>query len=158
MEIERKYLLEKIPFDLSEFRKIEIEQGYISENPVIRIRKYNKEFYLTVKSKAKGQGKPSFAKEEFEIKLNHEQFTRLQKKVETKYIKKTRYLVPIGFGLTAELDVYYGELEGLFTVEVEFKSIKQAERFSPPHWFGRDLTFDIRYSNNKLARYGKPQD
>ena len=56
----------------------------------------------------------------------------------------------------AELDVYHGELTGLVTVEVEFSSLEEAESFSPPAWFGEDITEDKRYKNKNLARNGRP--
>ena len=39
MEIERKYLIHTIPFDLSSFPFRTIEQGYLCTNPVVRIRR-----------------------------------------------------------------------------------------------------------------------
>ena len=45
---------------------------------------------------------------------------------------KTRYLVPLGGGLTAEVDVYEGELDGLLTAEVEFADEAAAHAFDRP--------------------------
>ena len=52
----------------------------------------------------------------------------------------------------AELDIYYGELEGLITVETEFKSEKEANEFIVPNWYGKEITYDKRYKNKNLAR------
>ena len=38
-EIERKYLIHTIPFDLKEYAFHDIEQGYLCTEPVVRIRK-----------------------------------------------------------------------------------------------------------------------
>ena len=38
-EIERKYLIHTIPFDLKEYASHHIEQGYLCTEPVVRIRK-----------------------------------------------------------------------------------------------------------------------
>ena len=46
MEIERKYLIHTIPFDLSSFPFRTIEQGYLCTNPVVRIRKDNDRYEL----------------------------------------------------------------------------------------------------------------
>ena len=51
MEIERKYLIHTIPFDLSSFPFRTIEQGYLCTNPVVRIRKDNDRYELTYKSR-----------------------------------------------------------------------------------------------------------
>ena len=67
-------------------------------------------------------------------------------------VEKTRYEIPLAGGIVAELDVYHGKLDGLITVETEFESEKQANAFSPPSWFGKDVTTDKRYKNKNLAR------
>lgn len=38
MEIERKYLVNEIPFDLEQLEKKKIAQGYLNTSPVVRIR------------------------------------------------------------------------------------------------------------------------
>lgn len=149
MEIERKFLVKDCP-SLKTYSCKKIKQAYISTDPVIRIREMNDQFFLTVKS----QG--HMVREEFEMPITKEQFEALYKKAEGTPIIKTRYFIPIENGLTAELDLYIGDLEGLRTVEVEFTSIAAADSFTAPDWFGKDITLDNRYKNNHLAIYGKP--
>lgn len=151
IEIERKYLFDDFDFDLSEFEKVEIEQGYVCHSPAIRIRRWNEKYLLTVKSDS------PLERSEYEFELTFEQYRNLQAKAEPKYIRKTRYLIPIE-KYTAELDVYHDELDGLMTVEVEFKSIEDARKFIPPNWFGREVTFDVRYCNSNLSKNGIPID
>lgn len=146
MEIERKYLVNKVPDSFT--LKNEIEQGYINSSPTIRIRRSDDEFFLTVK------GSGLLAREEFEMRITGEEYASLLSKVETRIIKKDRYLIPIGGSLTAELDIYHDFLEGLKTVEVEFESVEDSEAFAPPEWFGREVTYDKGYSNGSLARHG----
>ena len=50
MEIERKYLIKELPEDFSAFPCHQIEQAYLSTQPVIRIRHLNDEYILTYKS------------------------------------------------------------------------------------------------------------
>ena len=64
---------------------------------------------------------------------------------------KTRYLVPLDGGLTAEVDVYEGALDGLLTAEVEFADEAAAHAFAAPAWMGEDVTGDKRYANQRLA-------
>lgn len=149
MEIERKFLIKDCP-SLRTYSYKKIKQAYISTDPVIRIRQMNNQFFLTIKS----QG--HMMREEFEIPITKEQFETLYKKVEGSPIIKTRYLIPLENELIAELDIYKGHLEGLYTVEVEFTSIAAANSFTAPSWFGKDITLDSRYKNNHLATYGKP--
>ena len=47
MEIERKYLISSVPFDLSSYPCRKIEQGYLSTAPVVRIRRDNNDYILT---------------------------------------------------------------------------------------------------------------
>ena len=66
MEIERKFLVEKLP-ELPAAEAIHIEQGYISTDPVIRIRSWNNgeehRYILTVK------GGGMIVREEYELEL-----------------------------------------------------------------------------------------
>ena len=148
MEIERKFLLASLPGGASQYESSEIEQAYISVDPTIRLRRRNDNYYLTVKKNG------LLAREEMELSITKSQFDHLWKKIETNVIHKTRFLVPLQGGLTAEADVYHGVLSGLMTVEVEFESIEQAKQFNPPDWFGADVSDDPRYSNSSLAMDG----
>ncbi len=147
-ETERKFLINKIPFDLSKFEKRHIQQGYISTSPTIRVRKMDDEYFLTVK------GSGNVSHDEFEINITKEKFNHLWEKVEFNKIHKSRYLIPLENDLVAELDEYFGQLEGLLTVEVEFPSVEAANNFIPPSWFGKDVTEDSRYKNSSLSSRG----
>lgn len=151
MEIERKFLLNKLPEDLKEYPFKKINQSYISVNPVIRIRKEDEKYILTIK------GKGHISREEKEIFISAEEYENLYKKKETKEIVKKRYLYPLKCGLEAEIDIYEKNLSGLITAEVEFKSIEEAEEFHVPSFFGEDVSFDPAYKNANLAIFGKPE-
>lgn len=152
LEIERKFLCGDIPFNLEDYPCLNITQAYISTSPTIRIRKSNDEYILTIK------GSGAIAREEYELSLTQKQFERLYAKVETPPVIKKRYLVPLKKKLVAEVDVYEEHLEGLKTIEVEFKSISDAKKFVPPTWFGPDVTLDGRYKNTKLSKFGIPEN
>ena len=146
MEIEKKYLLTKIPFDLSSFEKKEISQGYLCTSPVVRIRKSNDKYTLTYK------GEGLMAREEYNLPLTKESYNQLSSKIDGILIEKTRYLIPFENNLTAELDVFHGKLDSLMLVEVEFDSIEAANAFVPPSWFGEDVTFSNKYHNSNLSK------
>lgn len=146
MEIEKKYLLTKIPFDLSSFEKKEISQGYLCTSPVVRIRKSNDKYTLTYK------GEGLMAREEYNLPLTKESYNQLSSKIDGILIEKTRYLIPLEKNLTAELDVFHGKLDSLMLVEVEFDSIEAANAFVPPSWFGEDVTFSNKYHNCNLSK------
>lgn len=152
MEIERKFLTKEIPFDIAAYPYKQITQAYISFSPTIRLRQSNEAYILTVK------GKGHLAREEFELPLKKEDYEKLLLKTEGTPVIKKRYLVPIENDLTAEVDIYEGELEGLMTTEVEFPSLEMAESFVAPEWFGKDVSEEKAYKNTSLSLYGMPEE
>lgn len=155
MEIERKYAVNNLPENLSQYQYKKIEQGYLCHNPTIRIRKSNNDYILTYKSKngikERGEGSAIF-NNEVELPLTKEAYEELVPKTDANLIRKTRYLIPLEHGLTAELDVFEGLLSGLFFVEVEFPDEITSNEFVPPLWFGKDLSSDKRFTNYNLSK------
>ncbi|MHB8128631.1 MAG: CYTH domain-containing protein [Mobilitalea sp.] len=155
MEIERKYAIHNMPGDLSQYQYKKIEQGYLCHNPILRIRKSNNNYILTYKSKfgleKKAEG-GAIISNEVELPLTKEAFLTLKEKTDGNIIFKTRYLIPLEEGLTAELDVFEGVLFGLIFVEVEFPDEKTANEFIPPSWFDKELSSDRRFSNYHLSK------
>lgn len=152
IEIERKFLVDKLPKNLCDYESEKIRQAYISTNPTIRLRQLDDTYIFTFK----GSGRMS--KTEFEYPLTEEQFDELYKKSEGNTISKTRYLIPLDDGLTAELDVYHDDLIGFVNVEVEFNTIEEAKNFVPPAWFGKEVTGISQYSNAYLSKYGLSEE
>ena len=144
MEIERKFLIRKLPEAPDMFEHSELLQGYLSRNPVVRIRKDGEKYELTYKSGA------GMAHEEANLPLSEESFYHLLEKIDGKTIEKTRYRIPYG-NFTIELDIFHGHMDGLVMAEVEFESVEQALSFTPPDWFGEDVTSDRNYRNATMA-------
>ena len=146
MEIERKFKINGLPFSPEEYPRHEIEQGYLSTDPVVRVRKSDDEYYLTYK------GKGHIAREEYNLPLTKESYEHLIAKADGNIITKTRYLIPEKDGLTIELDAFHGLFEGLWLAEVEFPSLEAAEAYIPPEWFGPDVSKDSTYHNATMSR------
>ncbi len=146
MEIERKYLIEKLPENLKDYPCKVIEQGYLNTEPVVRIRRSDDDYYLTYKSAG------LMAREEYNLPLTKEAYDHLIQKADGIIISKTRYLIPLGDHLTIELDVFHGHYEGLLLAEVEFETIDEANAFIPPEFFGEDVTFSSKYHNSHLSQ------
>ncbi|HNP75532.1 MAG TPA: adenylate cyclase [bacterium] len=162
-EIEKKYLVEYVSDETLFYCHVgtkTIQQGYISveeSGKEIRIRKIRTKtrsengcddstsYCLTVKS---GQG---LAREETEMEISPEQFEVLWPLTLHRRIIKDRLLIALKDGLIAEVDFYFGNLGGLYTAEVEFPDVETAEAFTPPDWFGADITKDNRFKNQNLA-------
>lgn len=151
MEIERKFLVKYVPVNVSRYEHKELSQGYIYTLPVIRIRKSDDEYFLTVKSEG------LLERQEFEINISEKVFNDLSLKCDGNIISKTRYRIPLEDGLTAELDIFHGVFEGLMYVEVEFSSVEEAESFTAPDYFGRDVTQFEQYQNSSLSTMNMEQ-
>lgn len=145
MEIEKKFLAKNLPDNLEQYEYHKIEQAYLNTAPVVRIRKQDNEYYLTYK------GGGMMAREEYNLPLNKKSYFHLREKADGNIITKIRVLIPIHDGLTAELDIFEGKFSGMLLVEVEFDSIEQANSFTPPEWFGKEVTMDKRYHNSYLS-------
>lgn len=144
MEIERKFLIKSLPENLETFRYHDIEQFYVLTNPVIRARKRDNDFILTVK------GSGMLARSEFELPLSEDAFNNLRNKAEGKRIVKRRHLIPYE-KYTIELDVF-SEPKPLVMAEVEFDSVEEANSFVAPDWFGQDVTDNPKYHNSNMSK------
>ncbi len=147
-EIERKFLLKRLPPNLRHFHSRTIEQGYLSvktDGTQIRLRKSGRRHSLTIK---RGRG---LSRQEIEIDLTRDQFEELWPATAGCRLTKTRYDVPFGKH-TIEIDVYRGRNEGLVVAEVEFRDERECRLFQPPEWFAAEVSGKSRYSNVRLAR------
>ena len=93
-------------------------------------------------------------REEYNIPLTREAYEHLRPKIDGLLIAKTRYLIPLDNKLTAELDVFEEDLNGLVIVEVEFNTVEEANAFHAPDWFGEDVTNSGKYHNSYLSQHG----
>jgi adenylate cyclase len=146
-EIERKFLLKRLPDNLEKYPRADIEQGYLaidSGGHHVRLRKKGDALSLTYK---RDYGR---RREEREIRLTADQFEALWPATAGRRLTKIRYDLPRGKRMI-EIDVYRGVHEGLVVAEVEFPDEKSCVEFEAPDWFGAEVTGDQRYSNLKLA-------
>ena len=148
MEIERKYLIRKLPFSPESYPFHLIQQAYLNTDPVIRIRREDNSYYLTYKSKG------LMVREEYNLPLTQEAFEKLLPKAEGVIIHKTRYKIPIEQSdLVIELDLFHAP-SNLIMAEVEFPDEESANAFIMPDWFLADVTNDPAYHNSNMATAG----
>lgn len=152
VEIERKWLVRKIPEDLESYECLEIEQAYLSSSPTVRVRRENDDYYLTYKSSGKESTDTSMLRTEYNLPLDRDSYEHLREKKDGILISKKRYLIPDRNGLKIELDVFGAPYEGLMVAEVEFESLEDAKAYTPPGWFGKDVTLDSKYKNAVMAK------
>lgn len=146
MEIERKYLIQKLLDNLKTYPYRTLEQGYLCTKPVIRIRKDNDKYELTYKSTG------LMVREEYNLPLDREAYEHMKTKIDGRLIRKKRYMIPYNDKLTIELDIFEGDLAPLLLAEVEFPDEETANSFTPPEWFGEDVTFSPQYHNSNLSK------
>lgn len=155
MEIEKKFLLKRLPEGLEQYERLVIEQGYLCTDPVVRIRRSNDQYILTYKShegiEVPQEGSGVRINQEVEVPLNRPAYEHLREKIDGNPVRKCRYLIPLEDGSTGELDIFEGVLSGLTLIEVEFADAETAGRFVPPDWFGENVSDDYRYSNSFLS-------
>ena len=123
MEIERKYLVLHLPGPLESYPCRILEQGYLNTSPVVRIRRDNDRYELTYKSAG------LMSRQEYNLPLDDKSYEHLLTKIDGRLIKKKRYMIPLSSALTAELDIFEGDLAPLMLVEVEFDSEDAANSF-----------------------------
>ncbi|MDD5626257.1 MAG: hypothetical protein PHG83_03765 [Patescibacteria group bacterium] len=150
IELERTFLLKKIPEKLKDCKFIEILDIYIpqsAEHPVLRLRKKGNVFEMT--KKFPKINNDASEQEEHTIVLSEEEFIALSK-LDGKKFRKFRYYYPIG-DMTAEIDIYLDDLEGLALADFEFKSIKERNIFAMPDFCLADVIQEKVLAGGMLA-------
>ena len=145
-EIERKFLVTE-----GSWRKAALQtyrQGYLStvKERTVRVRTVNDKGFLTVKGISVGASRLEF---EYEIPVADAD-EMLDTLCEKPLIEKHRYKLDHG-GLTWEVDVFFGDNEGLIVAEVELQSEDQA--LDKPDWVAEEVTSDPRYYNANLIEH-----
>lgn len=130
MEIERKWLTQGWPQGQPD-RVIEMEQGYISVSPTVRIRSHREtgkadRYVLCFKSKE------GLVRQEIETDIDKALFDQLRDFIGKPLVKKVqrRYNLPGGLVLEAN-QVDPGQPTGFFYAEVEFASEADALAWQP---------------------------
>lgn len=144
MEIERKFLIGGFPaYPLLE--EAEVEQGYLSTAPVVRIRSKKTDGPASYILCFKGSG--TLVREEIELPLDEETYARLSRLLDAPPIRKTYkvYALPDGHRLEVSL-VDAGTDHAFFYAEVEFETVEEANAFVPPAVLGHDVTEEPAFS------------
>jgi adenylate cyclase len=150
-EIERKFLLSGLPSVLAFARRRPIRQGYVAldGDTEVRVRRTPAGSTLTIK---RGSGEVRL---EEELELDPRQADAPWELTDGRRLEKARREMRVD-GAEASVDEYSGALDGLVVVEVEFEDEAAARAFTPPPWFGREVTGDPGYANRSLSAHGLP--
>lgn len=144
-EIERKFLLAKgtsIPIPAG-YKKLKIKQGYIfaEKGKHLRIRLYKDKAVIGLKYTSG----PIRDEYEYEIPMKDakEMYAKCTMKLEKNRLTFKR------FKETYDVDTFPN---GIQFVEVEFNSIKDSKKWVKPHWIGKEITGESKFSNIALAK------
>jgi CYTH domain-containing protein len=154
IERERKFLVRYLPAqyrnNLDDLKSIYIEQGYTSDGLRIRreILKNGEEKYSIIKKLLTTHASTKIENHPFG-KADKNLFSTYWPKTVGRRIKKRRYYITLG-DLELHLDIFISGInDGKMLVEVEFPQSYKVDSFSPPEWFGREVTTEI--TNSDLA-------
>lgn len=147
-EIERTWLVTGDAWRAAATESTRIAQGYLASGPdrSVRVRLRDGRAVLTVK-----MGAEAIERTEVEVAIDEAAARQLlgSPVIVGAVLDKTRHLVPIADGLTAEVDEFHGANAGLVLVEVELPARDTPVPTMP--WFGDEVTDDPRYLNANLA-------
>ena len=152
LEIERKFLMDGFPIGLELISEVEVEQGYISFEPELRIRKAldkrtgKEEFWLTLK------GEGDLTRREVETEISSDFYYDTADFLEVRMIQKEYRKYRLGEWKLEVSLVDPGTDWEFFYAEIEFPTEKDAKDFVVPAYFGREITFNEDY---KMKNYWK---
>jgi len=152
-EIERKFLIKKLPEGINPESAEAIVQGYLAidvNGTEVRLRQKGNKYFQTVKTA--GQA----IRNEWETEITKEQFEVFWPATIDRRLEKTRYEISYE-GIIVELDIYGGNLKGLITAEIEFDSEGAAKEFIAPDWLKEEVTEDDRFRNKNLINLSPDQ-
>jgi CYTH domain-containing protein len=147
-EIEKKYLVKHDLWEaLSKPQGEYYRQGYIVNeiSKTVRVRATETHGFITIKGKTENPA----IKPEYEYEIPLKEAVELLNDFTKNNIEKTRYKIDYQ-GKIWEIDIFYGDNEGLIVAEIELNSIE--ESYQIPVWIDREVTHDDRYFNANLSK------
>lgn len=148
MEIERKFLVRKLP-DLSGIKSILYERYYlfVGNGVEVRIQKKNNRYEFERKEE---KGKLSRSTRKFAI--TKEEFDKFKELSNRKIVGRSYEIASV---LNMSIKIYEGNFQGLVRVEVKFESESEAENFESLQWFGKEITDTLLGRDSRLVGLSK---
>lgn len=145
-EIERKFLVTGNGW--RDAPATTYRQGYLStdRNRTVRVRVAGDKGFLTIKGITVGASRTEY---EYPIPVE-DALEMLANLCLRPLIEKRRYRVDHG-GPIWEVDVFFGDNEGLILAEVELEN--ESQQIDLPPWIGREVTGDARFYNANLITH-----
>ena len=152
LEIERKFLIDGFPGGLEILSEVEIEQGYVSFAPEVRIRRAldkrtgKEEYRLTIK------GDGDLTREEVETDITKDFYYGTAAFLSGKMVQKDYKKYQLGPWKLEVALVDPGTDWEFYYAEIEFPTEQDAKEFVVPEFLGKEITFDENY---KMKNYWK---
>ncbi|MBI4836594.1 MAG: hypothetical protein HY817_05025 [Candidatus Abawacabacteria bacterium] len=150
-EIERKWRVRTMP-DLTDLKPLQDERYYLFADDTVSLRfqkrgdRYELERMEAIGELTRTQAKLVIGAKEFEA----------LKKVAKGPLVRDSYLIHLA-DPQITLKVYRGLFAGLMRIEVEFTSVEQAKNFTPPDWFGDEMTESPLSFDSKLVNMDREE-
>lgn len=126
MEIERKWILNRVPTEFKQIVHTQTEQLYLSTSPEVRLR-HNPASPYPFRLTIKGEG--TLTREEIQEEVSEDFFNEVKKFVGKPSIKKDYYIFNCG-GYPLEVSIVD---DGAFIyAEIEFETEEQARNYQLP--------------------------
>jgi adenylate cyclase len=152
-EIERKFLVANGGWKSSVVKSARIRDGLVAifNGRKARVRIMEDHATIALKGVHRGAGRAEF---EYTIPVSDAEEI-LRTMCDDRVLEKVRSYVPYA-GLTWEVDVYGGILDGVVIAEVELD--REDRTVELPDWVGREITGDLRYSKFNMEKAAKRGD
>lgn len=163
LEIERKFIMQGFPEEilsaeeyrvlgLKMLREVDIEQGYISIEPEVRLHGARDTFTQEENFRLTLKGDGDLARTELITDVSHEFFQDAKQMLSGAMIKKLYRKYQYGELLLEVCHVDAGTENEFYYGEIEFHSEEDAKVFAAPEWLGEEVTYDDAY---KMKNYWK---
>lgn len=149
IEIERKFLVTSYDFMQEAFKSTRIIQGFLNtdKHRTVRVRLKGEQGFITVKGHSKNNGTTRF---EWEKEISKAEAEALLGLCEPGIIDKNRFEIKVDNHIF-EVDVFYGDNEGLIIAEIELAH--ENDPFKKPDWLGKEVTGNPKYYNSQLSKH-----
>ena len=153
LELERRYLLRELPFDLAEQANgWLIVDRYIVDTR-LRLRRMiemeSGKIVLKFGQKYRASSQSGVETTMTNMYLDEKEYGCLSK-LEAREIVKRRYRY-VNCGLEYGIDVYEGKLKGLILAEIECETEQECERLHIPSFSVREVTDDLFFTGGSLS-------
>ena len=152
LEIERKFLMKGFPSGLPMIRHIDMEQGYLSVEPEVRIHRAidmntgAAECWLTLKSEGE------LVRNEHKTRIDEDFYFDAADFLNVSMIQKEYRSYKLGPWVLEVAHVDPGTPHAFFYAEIEFPTERDARDFEVPEYLGKEITFEEEY---KMKNYWK---